>query len=245
MVLPMCVHHKFKKIPLLPKWVLALPKLTVHPLWEKVQMICRTLSISTSCKDAELIEALKAYIKHQREDQYYLVEHFFDGYERLSRKQLGTLAVAHGLSVSKNNMSEEDYALLIVIQYHMPTNGVSFEQNTSTSHLRRILKQYVKSLKKAKNVAKTVKNVDVCEKIHREWPTIPSSTLKQHVVEMFRSETSSEKLRSDTYLDLSVLRRSDELQGELSVEDEFCSSTVLKGLMLDPSELTLGKFPMS
>ncbi|KAG2081310.1 hypothetical protein BD769DRAFT_1647290 [Suillus cothurnatus] len=129
----------------------------------------------------------------------------------------GSQPVAHGLPVHSNSSVED---LRQAISQHLGTGFCasvlsrmfegceSFRSRVKEWTARRTLRKYIKSLQKAKskssNQTRTQAQFNDRENRHRqlarEWPQIPSSKLKHSLVQMFKDETSSEKLAMFTYL---------------------------------------------
>ena len=127
-------------------------------------------------------------------------------------------------------------------------NEVSFETGLKTGQLHCILKKHITSLQKAKKIS----NACICsqaqlldrENYHcqfcRDWPQIPSSQLKCRLVQMFKDETSLERLATFTCvccaesvsgskrrimsvvsIDLSLLCRPDQQEDQHMSNDYF------------------------
>ncbi|KAG0709667.1 hypothetical protein DFH29DRAFT_869957 [Suillus ampliporus] len=136
-------------------------------------------------------------------DNGHDVDNFFGGYEKLRRPALSALATAHGLSVPAN-LSIEDLREMIYhhVERLLKANRVEFEPGLKTGRLHHTLKKHIQSLRKAKSKSSNKNQTEVrqndCENRRRqiccEWPQIPSLELKRCLVQMFRDETSSEKL---------------------------------------------------
>jgi hypothetical protein len=129
----------------------------------------------------------------------------------------------------------------------LKANDISFEVGSKSGQLHCMLRKYIKSLQKAKSKSsnQTCTQAQFNDREHRrrqlacEWPQIPSSKLKHSLVQMFKDETSSEKLAmftcvlcaesvlcseciviSHNDIDLSLLRRPDQ-QDDWHMSDDY------------------------
>ena len=85
-------------------------------------------------------------------------------------------------------------------------NNIPYEESDSLGRLRRRLYDFIRHLKKGKisehrahqrELARQIEDARVSS-IRRNWPQIPSQTLKDRLVDMFKRDTSSDALRTFT-----------------------------------------------